>query len=350
MGNETSFKTIYHNDGIPDDLYNAFAKRLYDPGMLDSFISASKINATPYQFWLEKKYKDKMFIDKPVPISWAHASLIGDAMHDLLQKHFCKLPDYVTEQRMYYDMDIDGEKYTISGKFDLFKKSESKLSDYKTMLTKQYNFLNGDITKKQDAIDQLRVNKFLFKYGYILVNKDGQVFKRPLNIDIKKASIYTILNDWDKSKAGRFRDMPMVAYSEYEVNLDDAVTIGYFIRDRIKNLLYYKDCDINNIPPCNYEERWQRPSSFPVFKGNKDGSHKDGARALPGTAQFRHMKEALDFIDSHKDKDILYVEHREELPIRCSEWCHVGKAGYCPFWNEFKKVARPDSDIEMQDV
>lgn len=347
-------KSIYFNNGIPEDLFRAFSKRLYDPGPIDTFISASQMDVPVWMFWLSRKMKDKLLKDKPIPITSEYNSIIGDAIHASLEKYFKSDPDYVTEKRLYYDMEIDGRVFTISGKFDLLKKSERKISDYKTMMTKQFNFLSGDITKKKEAIKQLNVNKFLLKYGYMVVEKDGVMFKRKINFEVKHASIFTILNDWDKTKAGKFRDVPKLPYYEYYVNLADYDDIGLAIRDKIISLLKYENINVTDPDGtdevCSYEERWQQPSTYPVFKKNKNGTLPRSPRALPGTADFKNEQQAINFINAREDADLLYFENRKEIPRRCADWCNMGTAGYCKFWNAFQASTNNNTGDNMSQV
>lgn len=341
-------KTIYYNDGIPEDLFVALCKDLYDPGPIDTQLSASRMNSPTFQIIMENRTRQQMEKDKPIPISWAFNSILGRALHELIEKSFKGHPDYVTEHRVYCDFDVDGKIYTVSGKFDLYKKSTKKISDYKTMMLDQFQFIGGNIYKKEDAVVQVNTIKYLMKHGYILIRKDDKYLKRFLNIDIKYASIFILLNDWSRKKAIQSARVPQIPYHEYEVQTAGYNDIRKMITDKLRDIAKYIDTPTEQIPVCSFEDRWQKETTYPVHKLFKNGNVDPKARAMPGTAGFTSRGQAENFIAGHKDAALLYVAEQKAEATRCKHWCNIGKAGYCPFWNAYKQtVMSSEEDSEV---
>lgn len=320
----------YYNDGVPDPIFRVMIQDNYNSGPIEPFISSTGFKDGSKKFWAKKQMKTSTTV-YALPISMKYYTFIGNAIHSALQVGLQNDPNYSLEKRIYVDLIINGKTYIVSGQYDCIDILNMKLWDWKTSSVAK--FQTGLF---EDYTLQANIYLYILKYGYEIV--DGK--KVYLSIKDLSPSLGFIMRDWSDMKVhGTY---PTTGMKEHRLETWDLHKTETMMKERIFELLKYKDKPIDEIPECTMEQRWQKPSTFPIFRSNKDGSHKADPRAMPHTKDFTTTEEALNYIVTHKDNKLLYIGERKSTPIHCIYYCELGRSGKCNWFNQWSK----DNDIK----
>lgn len=291
---------------LPVPLVNALQADDYDPGIGD--YTPSSLNRPPYMAKLWSLYKDEVVIDLP-----SRAYMMGGkAIHKVLETASADELKYLRETRVYAYI---GEKL-VSMMFDTLCLENGELSDYKW--TTVYKFIpsfNGDYSPAPDWEFQLNVGAYILRKGAFIV-KDGHK-KRIDSIDIKKLRIWGILRDHHKS--GYVRDpknypQHAMAYRDFPIwTMEEAVER---ISERISLHEQAKNSDLDNIPVCTIEERWETPTKYAHMK-------KGWKKAVKLYNDKNICEKFVKF-----EGEGHFLEERPGERKRCKDYCDVSE--FCP--------------------
>ena len=196
-------------------------------------ISATKLISPARQHALYKLHADELEMD----VSDLIASRYGTAIHSAFEA--LDIPGIEQEKRLYHEIEVDGNKFKISGKFDMLKTmpdGTKRLVDLKS--TSVWSYIYN--SKNEDYIKQLSIYKYLG-------NKNGY------NIGTK-AEICMVFTDWNKAQAKKSADYPSIRIAVKEITLwDDQVTEDY-IKLRLR-LFKNAEKNIQDVT-CSTKELW----------------------------------------------------------------------------------------------
>lgn len=237
--------------------------------------SASMLNKAVRQIWLERRHRDEVEVDV-IDTLWA---LMGSAVHSVLDKGQEK--DALTEQ--YIKTEIAG-KYFV-GMADHYK--DGVISDYKFTTVWSYIYM-----KKSDHQLQLNAYKYLYE---------------SLGFEVKKLQIVFIFRDWNKNKVDN--NYPPAPVMTVDIPFMD--NMEEIIKSKISLCEQYRDTPDNELPFCNDEERWAKPSAWAVMKEGR----KTAIRVLES------QEECLSYIFTNNLDNNHFVEERKgNQYVRC-DYC-----------------------------
>ncbi len=320
----------YYNDSnIPTPLFKAMIADDYGGRGAKSFISGSKFKLGAKSFWLQKHIEGASSGTIRLPASKLYYSFIGNALHKYVESKLEKDTNYILEQRIYLDMEIDGKMYTISGQFDALDLEKNIMWDWKSVSVSKYQTELFD-----DYILQANIYLYLLRHGYRLGDGDNKI---PITgTEETVAAIGFIMRDWTQGKVGG-RDYPSGGVQGYNILSWTDDTTRKLIIKTIRDLDKYNNTHPDDIPECTEEQRWQDPDRYPVHKYNKNGTKKASPRALPKTRNFPTAQDAVEFIENRKDKAELYVEFVPSKPTFCLSYCDAGVGGACNWLEKWKE-------------
>jgi hypothetical protein len=223
--------------------------------------------------------------------------LLGKSVHYILEKG---APDAgIAEEK--FEMSMFG--VTIVGVTDLYH--NEWIDDHK--VTSVFSFLLGD---KPEWERQLNIYAVMYLQA---------------GLPVKGLRVNAILRDWMKSKGLQDADYPPIPFMSVSIPLWEIEEAEGYIAERV--MLHEKAEESFEAPMCTPEERWERPTTWAVYKkGNKRA-----ARVL------NSEEAAMNWIVvSGEDKVKYEVVLREGESIRCRDYCVVSKV--CPF-NPYKDTS-----------
>lgn len=235
--------------GLPEALVRAVQADDYTKGEAD--FSATELLKPAHQWQLLKKHDDHPDLSEDVADRlWA---LLGKIGHKILEDHAPE--DYVTEERLYREIEVDGETYKISGQMDVQRDAEHgwMINDWK--FTSFGTLIYGEYPK-DDWVHQLNIYQWLRGEPTYL-------------------QITALLRDFKKSMVGQtlrgakrpYPNKPVVIVEIPSWSLDRTED---FIRERIRYLL-------SDVTECSKEERWggTRCKDWCAVAGFCDFYHRD---------------------------------------------------------------------------
>jgi len=337
-----------NRNGVPEPIAIAIKEsdRQYTSGPIKPFISSSKMEIEPMEFYGNKElasptnvyYKD---------VADQYYIFIGNALHSYLEQMllaFMKRTNskrFALERRLYADIIVNDITYIIGGQFDCLDKLESqrKLIDWKTVSVSKYNtglFESYEI--------QANVYLWMLRKGYIIEN-DKRIDMNNAGAGYK-ASLDFIMRDWSPMKANSSK-YPRAGMQEFVLPVWTNEKVEALISKKITQLVSYESTPLKELPPCPMIRRWQDEDVYPVYKFNANGKPKSNPVAQAGTKSFPSKAIAQAFIAQRIASAItkpqklaaslLYVGFRKSKPTRCVEFCSVGKAGICTWYNNWRK-------------
>lgn len=139
------------------------------------------------------------------------------------------------------EREVDG--FIISGKFDFI--GDGRLEDFKS--TSVYTYMSGSNDEK-----------------YIL---QGSIYRwlNPDKITRDDMAIQFIFTDWSPSRT-REPNYPNQRTIEKTFLLNSVQSTEAFIKGRIATIKKYWDKPEEDIPPCNDEDLWRKPTIHKVYK------------------------------------------------------------------------------------
>jgi len=231
--------------------------------------------------------------------------LLGQSVHNILERANEGNTDNLTEQRMFAD--IDG--YKISGQTDTIAIEDKIVKDYK--VTSTWSVLSALKNGKPDWEAQLNIYAYLYRLNY--------------KQDISALNIIAIMRDWNKSGLLRNKDYPKCSVAVIPIPLWTEEEQLKFISDRIST---HKQADMmfdldGTTPECTDEERWAKPDTYAVMKKGR----KSALRLLPTE------EKAKDFMESYKvSYTDMSIQFRKGTSTRCEGYCEVAQ-----FCNQYKE-------------
>jgi len=235
------------------------------------------------------------------------ASFRGTAIHNEFKNNFYRFlqshkdKGYLIERRIWDR--INGRK--ISGQPDAWY--NGALYDLKTCSV--WKKIMADYKKWEEQLNL---------YAYLLAT---------CNVDTSVIFVLAWYTDWNGES--------MVRNPDYPPDDIDLIHIPLWTPDKQHNFLYKRiDLMKKNEPLadeeldlCTPEEMWAKPTVWAVMK-------KGQSRALK--AKGMDTKEiAQEFINNHKDRDVLYIDHRPGERTMCENFCDV--TPWCNQYHQYKQ-------------
>lgn len=224
-------------------------------------------------------------------------TLMGRAMHHVLELSAQAMPEHVSEHRFFLTVgDV-----VVSGGVDLMEEGEALLiTDYK--MTSAYNVMTPKLSWEQ----QLNL------YDYLCFSSTGR--------RADGLRVVAVVRDWQKRQAmmnPQYPSAPIISIPIKQWSRDEQET---FLKLRISlhqagSLAEMMDDD---LPLCSKEERWVRPDLYAV----KWPSRKRAIKIFETKEEAEELAASLG--DDH------YVEARPGEPTRCAEYCEVSR--FCNQW------------------
>ena len=279
---------------IPNEIIRSLENDSYSDGGAD--FSATGLLQPPRIRMLKKIHEPKITTDVSDRI-WI---LLGQSVHNILERANESNTESLTEQRMFVDID----RYKISGQADSIAIEDKILKDYK--VTSVWSVISALKDGKPEWEQQLNIYAYLYK----------QTFKQ----DISALNIIAIMRDWNKSGMLRNKDYPKCSVAVIPIPLWNEEEQLEFIRERIDK---HTDAEViwdalGELPKCTPEERWAKPDTYAVMKKGR----KSALRLLPTEEQ------AKEYIG---DQD-LSIEFRKGVSTRCEGYCEVSQ-----FCNQYRE-------------
>ncbi len=259
---------------IPESLEKYLDADGYDPGIIPTDISATRLKDSPRVHRLTSQYRDQISVERQ---SRGFAKL-GEAWHNHMEMH---APDeWIVERRFYAQ--VDGR--IVSGAIDAIEPAVRgvKVWDYKVMTAYKAQ------TDLKDFEKQLNIYAFLLR-------QNGM---NPVGLYISG-----VIRDWsDRKVSGSYPD---TMFPTFELPIWSEEEAESYIRERLS--LHFGE----ELPPCTDEERWMSSTKYAVV------SSKTGKTLR----LYNDEQSALD----HKTKSPFHVEKRKPEPIRCQRFCDVAQ-------------------------
>lgn len=265
--------------GLPQSIVDAVSNDPYTGG---GDISATKLIDAPQIVQLGRQHHDKVVVD----VSERVWSLLGQAVHTILERASLRAQGMVAEERLFAEV----RGWTVSGQFDVMDLDSSKIIDYKVTTT--YKAKGND-----KWTQQLNILRWL-------AHQNGH--------EVNELEIVAIFRDWRKKEAERNPEYPRAAIQTIQVPVWDLFEAEQFIEERVA--LHQLARGGANIE-CTDEDRWYSGSTFAVIK--------------PGNTR------ALRVYPERPDPSMIpegyVVEERTGEYTRCMHYCDV--APFCEQWN-----------------
>lgn len=279
---------------IPNEIIRSLENDSYSDGGAD--FSATGLLQPPQIRMLKKIYEPEITTDVSDRI-WI---LLGQSVHNILERANESNTESLTEQRMFVDID----RYKISGQADSIAIEDKILKDYK--VTSVWSVISALKDGKPEWEQQLNIYAYLYK----------QTFKQ----DVSALNIIAIMRDWNKSGMLRNKDYPKCSVAVIPIPLWNEEEQLEFIRERIDK---HTDAEViwdalGELPKCTPEERWAKPDTYAVMKKGR----KSALRLLPTEEQ------AKEYIGDQN----LSIEFRKGVSTRCEGYCEVSQ-----FCNQYRE-------------
>lgn len=287
---------LTNKHGIPETIVRAIADDEYDRG--DSVLSVTQIISPPRIVLLQDLNKDNLesdVIDR-VP------SLLGTAVHKIIEKGAKDLPNHIIEERLFAT--INGWK--ISGAVDLQIDNGDgtwAINDYK--VTSVYSVLSD----KPEWEQQLNC------YAYLARLAHGR--------NITSLKIIAILRDWQRKQAEIKADYPQGQIAVVDIPVWTPEQQEAYVTGRVAlHQAAKKAVDTgNDLDYCTDQERWVRGESWALVKEGR----KTAVKLYDNETEANEAAAAAG--NGHS------VQHRPGSAIRCAgNYCLV--SAWCRQWQE----------------
>jgi hypothetical protein len=287
---------LTNRHGVPETIVRAVADDEYDKG--DSVLSVTQIISPPRIVVLQNLNKDNLqsdVIDR-VP------SLLGTAVHKIIEKGSKDIPGHIIEERLYADV----LGWRISGAVDLQIDNCDgtwAINDYK--VTSVYSVLSD----KPEWEQQLNC------YAYLAFKSHGR--------NVTSLKIVAILRDWQRKQAELKADYPQSQIVMVDIPVWTPEQQEAYITERVAlHQAAQKAVDTGEqVAYCTDQERWVRGESWALMKEGR----KSAVKLYDNEEQARE--------DCSKSGGGHHVEHRRGSAVRCAgNYCLVSM--WCRQWQE----------------
>ena len=294
---------ITNQHRLPEVVFNALTFSDYTKG--DSLLSVTQLIDSPRVTLLQRKHDDEIEQDA-VDFLW---SRFGTSVHQMFEQA-AHDDDCISEERLFAT--VNGWK--ISGAIDLQHVTDRGVivSDYK-------------VTSVWSVIyDKKEWHKQLNCYAWLV--------RRAKYLPVKQLRIIAILRDWSRRKAEEGGNYPDSPIQLIDIPLWTDREQDDYVEGRValhQNADFESETD-GDLPLCDAEERWEKPTTYAVKKKNR-------VRAI----KLHNIEDdAVDHAQSLGTDH--YVEKRVGDSTRCSQnWCRVNK--WCSQWKEQNNAEREES-------
>jgi len=273
--------TITNVHGLPQSIVAAVTNDPYTGG---GDISATKLIDAPQVVNLWRQHHDKIKVDASERV-W---SLLGQAVHTILERAGMRQEGMIAEQRLFAEV----MGWQVSGQFDVMNLESKKISDYK--VTTVYK-ANGNDKWTQ----QLNVLRWL-------AHQNGN--------PVEELEIIAIFRDWRKAEAERNPAYPRAAIQAITVPVWSLEDTQEYIEERVA---LHQTARAGKRVDCTDEERWYSGTTYAVIK--------------PGVSR------ALKVYDEHPDASVVpegyVVQERPGEYKRCQHYCDVA-----PFCEQYART------------
>jgi len=306
------------NDGLPKEVFQLITENEYEKPNEVAFCSVTDLLRTPKEFWLKRKYAEGLKVGASNFIESIYGTIWHLGFETMYNKK--KFNTYEQETRMYFKILVDDIPYIIAGKPDLYNKEEKSLKDFKE--TSVWTIINGSRIDHWEK--QLNIYAYCMNYGF-WTDENIEIRNEEL-LETRQVDSLSILykcRDWRKGENIRNEDYPSKV-GEINIRMylksETEELIANLIREKVK----YQYYNVDDIPECVMEERWQNPEQYAVMK--KGGKRAVRVCATKGQA-FGVMKQS-----NHPHSE-LYIQVRESEPTKCKDYCLY--AEYCNWYKKW---------------
>lgn len=271
--------TVTNQHNLPQSIVDAVTN---DPYVGGGDISATKLIDSPRIVQLSRVHHDQISVD----VSERVWSLLGQAVHTILERAGLRAEGMVAEQRLFAKV----LGWEVSGQFDVMHLESKTLCDYK--VTTVYKHRGND-----KWTQQLNILRWLaHQNGY----------------EVDRLQIIAIFRDWRKAEAERSQDYPKAAIQTIDLPVWSLQDAQDYIEERVHlHQQARRGIDIH----CTDEERWHSGTKYAIVK--------------PGASR------ALKVFDTPPDPSTIPEGYRVEARVgqykRCELYCDV--AEFCSQWN-----------------
>jgi len=269
--------TNVHN--LPQSIVDAVTNDPYTGG---GDISATKLIDSARIAQLYRAHHDQITVD----VSERVWSLLGQAVHTILERAGLRQEGMIAEERLYANV----LGWRISGQFDVMHLESKKISDYK--VTTVYKARGND-----KWTQQLNVLRWL-------AHQNGYT--------VDQLEVIGIFRDWRKTEAERSEEYPKAAIQRIEVPVWDMEFTQQYIEERVH---LHQQARAGVDLHCTDEERW--------YSGTKYALMKQGST--------RAMKVYDEYPPDADIRPGYEVQVRTGEYKRCKHYCDV--APFCAQWN-----------------
>ena len=271
---------LTNTNNLPRSIVDAVQNDPYSGG---GDISATKLIDAPQVRRLGFLHADEITVD----VSDRVWTLLGQAMHTVLERAGLRQEGMVAEQRLFATVEGPYGPWQVSGQFDVLDLERRALVDYKVTTTYKAKGHDG-------WTRQLNVLRWL-------AHRNGE--------PIESLEVIALFRDWRKSEVGRREDYPAAAIQRIPVPLWPLEDADEYVRERVA---LHQHAQSGTRVDCTPEEQWRGPDTWAVIKPG-------GTRALKV-----HATPPAEVPEGY------VVQHRPGQPTRCLQYCDV--APFCPQW------------------
>jgi hypothetical protein len=238
---------------------------------------------------------DRHWNELSVDVADLFPAILGTAVHSLLEHEG---ENDFTEEVISYKV---GE-ITITGRIDNYNMATGTICDYKTASVKKVKYKEFKDWYLQGMI-----------YAWLLGHNQ---------FPAESCKFIALLKDHNKTEAARdylYPNKPVCVY-EFPVTAKGLFETGVFIRSRVSDYEKYLDVADDDIPSCDPDERWDKPTMYAVMKQGR----KTAVRVLGEEEAAAEMAGELG--NGH------YVEKRPGESTKCQKFCVCCK--FCHYYKE----------------
>ena len=287
---------LTNNHDLPQSIVDAVMNDPYTGG---GDISATKLIDAPQVRRLSTLHHDKIVVD----VSDRVWTLLGQAMHTILERAGIRAEGMIAEQRLFHTVEGPYGPWTLSGQFDVMDLDRKALIDYK--VTTVYKWKGSDSWTRQ-----LNVLRWL-------AHKNGE--------EVNELEIIALFRDWRKTDLERRLEYPPAAIQRIPVPVWPLEKAEAYVMERVA---MHQAAQAGVAVHCTPEERWRGSDTFAIVKPNAGRAFK----VLEQEPTPEQVPEGY------------HVERRPGENTRCLKYCDV--APFCAQWARIQAEGENEADME----
>ena len=303
---------ITNHNSLPAPIYNAIIANPYSRGTAN--ISVTDLIEPPQLVALRDSHLDDMESDAS-SLVW---SLMGQAMHTILERSGIQSGKGKTEQRLY--MKVEG--WDVSGQFDYIDEN-NVLWDWKFVST--YEYMNGIKTSREKQLNMYAA----------LARANGYT--------VEGLRVGFLFRDWSVYAVSKQPGYPRAQAVEVPIPMWPEEVATQFLKDRVRAHQRAQKAHAKGkaVVECTPEERWQTADSYAVYKNN----NKSATRVLPTITEAENFVRGANSKTDNKGKissDRYKIQYRPGASVRCERYCPV--LDWCEQGKKYVKTDRREAD------